>query len=65
MQPPKPVDNCIKYIERRIKELKCESYQNSDPFIEGLLLGIEVGIKQEKGEFDINKIEFKKQQSND
>lgn len=63
MLPPKPVDNCILFLERRIRETRSEKFQNLESFKIGLLLGIEAGIKQAKREFDINMIEFKTEEN--
>lgn len=63
MKQPKPVDNCIHFIEKRIRDLKYEAYQNLDSFSAGLTLGIEAGIKQANGDFKINKLEHKKKES--
>lgn len=64
MTAPKPVDNCILYIERRIRELEYQDYEALNSFSAGLLLGIEAGIKQANGEFEINMLEAPRENCN-
>lgn len=52
-------DNVISFIEHKIKAKKLEKYEKSEAFSEGLLLGLEAGIKYEKGQLKINKLEHK------
>lgn len=53
----KPVDHCIEFIENKIKELGYESHEQFDAFSAGLEIGLEAGIKQANGDFDINNTE--------
>jgi len=54
---PKPSDNCILFIENLIRNKKLKGYEVSNAFSEGILVGLEAGMKMAKGEFDINMIE--------
>jgi len=62
---PKPVDNCILYIEQKIRELGYGKYENMESFSAGLVLGMEAGIKQANGDFKINTLESDEQESNE
>jgi len=52
----RPVENCILYLEKRIRELKYEDFSKRESFSAGLMLGLEAGIKQANGDFKVHKL---------
>lgn len=55
---PRARDNCILYIEKLIRDMDMIGYENSKCFQKALLIGLEAGIKLERGDFDINSLEY-------
>lgn len=58
------LDRCLEFIKQQIIEQKLEYAQHTEEFSAALLIGLEAGIKQAKGDFDIN-IEVKKEDTDD
>lgn len=54
MEQKKDVDHCIEFIQARIEQENLTGYQHTNAFAAALMIGMEAGIKQAKGEFSIN-----------
>lgn len=56
MNAPRPRDNCMLFIENELSNRNIAHYANFDPVVKALLIGLEAGIKLERGYFDINSL---------